>query len=60
MRIYTNPALDTLWSYAKLMIAAVALFTLLSFAFKTWQNEPALQELMNLLNSAKSEQNQPQ
>ena len=56
MRVYTNPALRNLLNYGKLLLGVVVLFVLLSQALRIWGDDPALQELKNLLQTEQTEQ----
>ena len=55
MRVYTNSTFRNLLNYGKLLLGVVVLFVLLSQALKIWGNDPALQELRNLLQSEPTE-----
>jgi len=55
MRVYTNSTFRHLLNYGKLLLGVVVLFVLLSQALKIWRNDPALQELRNLLQSEPTE-----
>jgi len=55
MRVYTNSTFRHLLNYGKLLLGVVVLFVLLSQAMKIWGNDPALQELRNLLQSEPTE-----
>lgn len=56
MRVYTSPALRHLINYGKLLFGIVVLFVLLSQALRIWGDDPALQELKNLLQTEQTEQ----
>lgn len=49
MRVYTNSTLRRLVGYGKLVVGLAVLFVLLTQGAKILQNDPALQELRNLL-----------
>lgn len=56
MRVYTSPVLRHVINYGKLLLGVVVLFVLLSQALRIWGNDPALQELKNLLQTEQTEQ----
>jgi hypothetical protein len=49
MRVYTDSGLQKLFNYAKLGIGLIIFFVLLSQAVRIWNNDPALQEVRQLL-----------
>ncbi len=55
MRVYTDDGTRKLISYLKLGLGVVVLLVLLSQAIKIWSNDPAIQELRNLLNTEQAE-----
>ncbi|WP_204140034.1 hypothetical protein [Halomicronema sp. CCY15110] len=56
MRVYTNPALRHLVSYAKLFVGLTFLAVLLFQAAKIWGNDPTIQDIKNLVNTEQTEQ----
>lgn len=56
MRVYTNPKIRHLINYGKFFVGLIVLFVLLSQAVKIWNNDPALQELRNLINPEQTDQ----
>jgi hypothetical protein len=57
MRVYTNSALRNAVSYAKFCVSLICLGILLFQAAKIWGNDPAIQDIKNLLQT---EQTEPQ
>ena len=55
MRVYTNPTLRRLVGYGKLLVGLAVLFVLLSQGAKIFQNDPALQELRDLLQTEEAQ-----
>jgi hypothetical protein len=53
MRVYTDSGLQKLFNYAKLGIGLIIFFVLLSQAVRIWNNDPALQEVRQLLTPNK-------
>jgi hypothetical protein len=51
MRVYTDDGTRKLISYLKLGLGVAVLFLVLTQAVKLWNNDPALQELRNLLQT---------
>ncbi|MGF1458395.1 MAG: hypothetical protein ACFBSG_05145 [Leptolyngbyaceae cyanobacterium] len=49
MRVYTNSTIRSLVSYSKLLIGVAILFVALNQAMKIWGDDPAIQEIKNLL-----------
>jgi hypothetical protein len=56
MRVYTNSTVRNLINYGKFFVGLVVLFVLLSQAVKIWNNDPALQDLRNLINPEQTDQ----
>jgi len=56
MRVYTSSSLRNLVNYGKLFLGVVVLLVLLSQALRIWGDDPALQELRNLLQPEQTEQ----
>ena len=56
MRVYTNPAIRHLVSYAKLFVGLTFLAVLLFQAAKIWGNDPTIQDIKNLVNTEQTEQ----
>lgn len=55
MRVYTNRTVSSLWSYLKLGITLAVLFVLASQAVKFLEDEPAVQQLKQLIETAQPE-----
>lgn len=49
MRVYTNEPLRALWAYGKFAAVVIVLLVLASQALKIWSDEPAVQELKELV-----------
>lgn len=58
MRVYTDATFRNVVGYGKLLLGLVVLMVLLSQAWKIWGNDPAIQEIRNLLQSEQTEQPQ--
>jgi hypothetical protein len=56
MRVYTNSAVRALVSYGKLFVGLAIVFVVLSQAAKLWGDDPAIQEIRNLLQLEQTEQ----
>lgn len=59
MRVYIDDGARRLISYFKLGLGVVVLLVVLSQAIRIWNNDPALQELRNLLQSEQTEPTEP-
>ena len=56
MRVYTSPVLRNLISCGKLCLGLALLVVVLSQAVRIWGDDPALQEIRNLLQTEQSDQ----
>lgn len=55
MRVHTSPALRSAISCGKLFVGLALLFVVLSQAVRIWGDDPALQEIKNLLQTEQTE-----
>ncbi|MEM1308440.1 MAG: hypothetical protein AAF892_02495 [Cyanobacteria bacterium P01_D01_bin.71] len=55
MRVYMDATFRAAVSYGKLLLGLAILAVVLSQAVKIWGNDPAVQEIRNLLQSEQTE-----
>ncbi|MEM6839487.1 MAG: hypothetical protein AAF609_21925 [Cyanobacteria bacterium P01_C01_bin.120] len=56
MRVYTDTTLQAIIGYGKLLLGVVILVVMLSQAMRIWGNDPAVQQIKELLQSEQAEQ----
>jgi hypothetical protein len=55
MRVYTTSTLRNIWLYGKFLAAIVILAVLVSHVARLWGEEPALQQLQDLLRTEQTQ-----